>query len=62
MDIHDLGTPAADSVAGQQTQIFHISTAAPEATTVNFLLLSNLPQRHYKGSPETSVVVERLSS
>jgi len=25
--IHDLGTPAADSVAGQQTQIFHISTA-----------------------------------
>lgn len=37
--------PAADSVAGQQTQTFHISTAA---TAVNISQLAIHLQSHYK--------------
>ena len=39
------GPPAADSVAGQQTQAFHISTAA---TAVDISQLAIHLQVHYK--------------
>lgn len=44
------GPPAADSVAGQQTQTFHISTAA---TAVDISQLAIYLQSYYKevGSP-----------
>ncbi|HEX8797789.1 MAG TPA: hypothetical protein VF772_04210, partial [Terriglobales bacterium] len=40
------GPPAADSVAGQQTQTFHISTAA---TAVDISQLWTYLQGYYKG-------------
>jgi len=33
LSIHDRSAPAADSLAGQQTHNFHISTAAAATTT-----------------------------
>ena len=45
------GPPAADSLAGQQTQTFHISTAA---TAVDISQLAIRLQSHYKEVDEVT--------
>ena len=47
--IHDRGTPAAASVAGQQTQIFHISTGTRATTTVDIFLTDTFPRITIRG-------------